>query len=212
MQPTTLYIVEDHLVIRDLLVLQFKEVKTYRVIGSAADGQTACADVPKLNPQVVILDLELPDMTGIEVAYRLMETAKQTRVLIFTGATQTILLQAAIDAKVSGIVRKAGPLTRLLTAIDTVAAGKNFYDETLVGGIQNVTAAPAGHASLQDLTAREYEIFRLVANGRSNKEIASDLGISVKTAENHRKNLMQKLGTKNTADLTREAFRLGILR
>ncbi|WP_438482998.1 LuxR C-terminal-related transcriptional regulator [Oleiharenicola lentus] len=210
--PVTIYVVEDHVVIRELLISQLDSMPGYHVVGYSADGATACREVPQLNPNLLLLDLELPDITGIEVAYRVMETVPDTRILVFTGAAQPSLLQAAVAAKVHGIARKAAPLPTLLEAIDAVAHGRTYYDELLVGEMRDWAAAAKGHASLHDLTLREQEVFRLVANGRSNKEVANDLGISIKTAENHRKNLMQKLGAKNATDLTREAFRLGVLK
>jgi len=206
-RPWTVFIAEDHLIIRDVLIQQLQRSPRFTVLGSATDGKDAAKQCELLRPDLLVLDLELPLLSGIELAHHVHLTSPATEMLVFTGTAKPSLLQAVIAAGVRGIVRKTQKPEQLFAAMEEAASGRPVFDEEFLRYIQETKT----QCSLADLTLREREVFYMVAQGRSNKEVAGELAISVKTAENHRKNLMGKLGAQNASDLTREAYRLGIL-
>jgi DNA-binding NarL/FixJ family response regulator len=210
--PCTVFVADGHVAFGDLLIALLNNDLALRVVGFAKDGRETCEQCSRLRPRLLILDLELPVLNGVEVIARLIDASPETKVLLFTDTARPALLQGAIAGSVRGIVRKVEPVATVLDAIHTIADGHAYFEGKMLQLLQTSPHPPPDrHGSLVDLTARELDVFRPVVEGRSNKEVALGLGISVKTTETHRKNLMQKLGARNTADLTREAFRLGVL-
>lgn len=212
MKPLTLYLAEDHTAIRELLVSHLSMLKNYKVLGQGADGHQVLEDCRRLRPQVLLLDLGLPGLNGIDVARAVARELPQTAVLIFTSHHDSATVRNVMEAGVRGMVEKSAPMETLIKAIDTVGTGRAFFGDAVAQALHRSFVEPVATRSEDQLTPRERQVLQLVAEGRSNKEICAALGISIRTAENHRHNIMRKLDAHNGADLTRAAYRFGLLR
>lgn len=208
----TLFLAEDHVAVREVLVAYIKLQSSFRVVGEASDGLVVVENCRRLKPDVVLLDVELPGMNGISIARSLTTTTPETRILAFTAHIDVVTIRQLLEAGVRGIIEKTTSAENLMRAIETVGKGHAYFGEQVSRLLQQSMNQSSATAAADNLTSREREVLQLVAEGCSNKEVSSRLGISVKTAENHRHHLMQKLNTRNAADLTREAFRLGLIR
>lgn len=211
-QTLRIFIAEDHVAIREVLAAYLQTRPHLEVIGEASDGLIALDQCRKLKPDLVLLDIDLPGMNGISIARALTSTTPETHILVFSSHYDTATVRQALETGARGIIEKTSQVETLLKAIETVGAGRAYFGERVTKILQQSFSEPTSTRSSDNLTAREREVLQLIAEGCSNKDVASRLGISIKTAENHRHHLMQKLGTRNAADLTREAFRLGLVR
>lgn len=210
--PLTIFLAEDHVAIRELLYRHLSSLPGYRVVGQTADGREVAAACARLKPQLLVLDLGLYGLDGIQVAKAVGQVASATKILIFSSHHDPATVRRALEAGVTGIVEKTAPMNALIKAIDEVGRGQAFFSEAVTQSLHRSFAPPPTDRIVGDLTPRELEVLQAVAEGLSNKEVSTKLGISVKTAENHRHNLMSKLKARNSADLTREAYRLGLIR
>lgn len=210
-KPVSVYLAEDHEAIRGLLRRHLEMLREYRVVGESGSGETAIRDCLRLKPELLVLDLGLPGASGLEVIRQLRQAGAHMHILVFSSHHDSAIVREALEAGATGMVEKSAPFETLLQAIATVAAGRPFFGEAITQAVQRSLQQHAQPQGASSLTAREREILQLVAGGRPNKEIARHLGISVKTAENHRHNLMLKLSARNAADLTRVAFELGLV-
>ena len=198
---------------RDGLRLCLRLEPDLEVIGEADDGSTALRRVAELSPDVVVLDIGLPDSDGISLARQIRELRPKTRIVILTGLVDREHLDQALGAGINCYLLKADGASQLTTAIrramrnepyisseiTAVLVGK--YQELLASKRQNDQALPS---------EREEAVLKLIANGLSTKEIAGDLGVSVKSIETHRRRIMAKLGFRGVADLTKYAIRKGL--
>jgi DNA-binding NarL/FixJ family response regulator len=210
--PVTVYLAEDHIAVREMLARCFQALPGYQVIGQSNDGRVVVDDCLRLMPRLLILDLGLPGLHGTEVARRVSKANPETQILIFSSQCDPATVRQVLEAGARGMVEKSAPFDTLLTAIKTVGEGKASFSEAVTQSLQQSFLTPVTTGGPDLLTAREREVLQLVGEGSSNKEISTRLGISVKTAENHRHNVMRKLQARNASDLTREAFRLGLIR
>jgi DNA-binding NarL/FixJ family response regulator len=211
-RPTRVYIGEDHICVRELLANHLAQSACYEVVGQSASAAEVVVDCARLQPQVLILDLDLPDQDGLEVIATVRSQSPGTQILIFSAMTDASTVRRAIEAGACGFVEKATAVDTLNRAIAAVSLGQPFYGDEI---LQTLPAVVFGHhpqEAASELSPREKEVLALVANGQSSREIAAGLGLSVRTVENHRGNIMHTLGARNTADLTREAMRLGLVR
>lgn len=197
--------------IGDLLASYLAPMPSYKVLGRALDGRTALEECLKLKPDILVLDLELPEMNGVQIVRRLVEARSSTRIVVFSSRADRATIRHLVELGVKGIVEKPAELSSLLQAIDAVGHGRAFFGPATIQILQQAFSDPMATRTEDNLTLREREVLQLVAEGRSNKEVATKLEISLKTVENHRHNLMAKLNAHNGADLTREAFRLGLI-
>jgi DNA-binding NarL/FixJ family response regulator len=209
-KPVTVVIAEDHEAIRILLVRQLESRGAYRVLRHVTHGAQVAAICAELKPQLLILDVELPDRSGLDVAREVAVASPDTHILIFTGFMQPSVICEALQAGVRGILEKTAGLDALEAAVSTVSLGREYYGEAVLPilpqALKMLRDAPAG-----GLTEREREVLGLIAEGLSSRQIAERFGISERTVGNHRANMMSKLGAHNAADLTREALRLGLV-
>ncbi len=211
-QTVRLFIAEDHVAIREVLAAYLAHVPKIHVIGQATDGLTALTACLELKPDVVLLDIDMPGLNGVSVARKLTAEIPSTQILFFTSHYDTATVRQAIEAGARGIIEKTGPVEALVKAIEAVSEGRSYFGAKITEVLQRSMLEPNSSGVSDSLTSREREILQLVAEGYSNKELCSRLGISLRTVENHRHNLMRKLGAHNSADLTREAFRMGMIR
>ena len=184
----TVMIADDHEVVREGLRLALLRSPHIRVVGEAPDGETAVALAERRRPDVVIMDLRMPQMDGIEATEEIVARVPDSRVLVFTAYSERALLQRGLESGARGYVLKEAPHETLLKAIEKVAAGENFVDPALI------PALAAGKDGQEILTGREREILQLLSEGHRNQAIADRLFISAATARTHIANILSKLG------------------
>jgi DNA-binding NarL/FixJ family response regulator len=207
-----LLLVDDHEVVRTGVRAVFADASAYDVVGEAATVATALESLARLAPDVVILDVSLPDGSGLEAAPRILAAAPATRILMLSVHDGAEYVLEAVRAGAHGYLRKDATPTQLRQAVEAVHAGGAFFGgevaghlvAALRGGAGAVTpSAASSRALLERLTAREREVLTLVAEGCTSKEVAARLGISVRTAEAHRDSIGKKTGLRSVAALTR---------
>jgi two-component system response regulator NreC len=207
--PMQILLADDHEVVREgLRVLLERE--GFEVIAEASDGReaiTLCAGHP---PDVAVLDLAMPLLNGIDAAREITKSNARVRVILLTMHTEDHLVLESLRAGVTGYVLKTRASSELVQAIRAVSRGETFLTQSIS---RSVVQAFLKKSEVPDrtITDRERQVLQLVAEGKTTKEIASILGISVKTAESHRSNLMDKLDIHDTAGLVRYAIRQGII-
>ncbi len=206
-------IADDHTMVRESLISVLQAESDIQVVAQAADGIEALEKAILTRPDVVIADLSMPRLNGIEVVRRLREALPDTKVLVLTMHQEDEYVLQAVRAGASGYLVKDSPAAELLAALRSLHAGHGYFGpqaaKTLVDQLQHPERTqddPYGR-----LTPREREVFHLIAEGMTTKEIARQLDISVKTAENHRGRVLEKLAVRNTAELVRYASRKGLL-
>ena len=206
-------IIEDQTAVREMLAQVVESDPTLNVIAQTGSGQEAYDLCIKEKPDVVILDVMLPGLSGAELMRRVGKLLKETRVLVFSGYQTPALVRELMQAGAHGFVEKTAPLSELRAAIQAVANGGNYFGPEVTKIVSQTLANPndASVPSLNRLTPREREILVMIARGSSTKDIAAKLNVSVKTAENHRSNLMRKLNVHNAAALTRFAMEQGLI-
>jgi DNA-binding NarL/FixJ family response regulator len=207
---TRVLIVEDHVSLRELLADHLTNSACYEVVGQTSQGREVVAECERLKPQILILDLDLPDQDGLDVIAEVRVQSPETQILVFSALTDAGTVRRAIEAGACGFVEKTVAVDTLDRAIAAVSLGQPFYGDVILQALPAVLFGQ-GQAGDAELSPREREVLALVANGHNSREIATGLGLSVRTVENHRSNIMHALGARNTADLTREAMRLGLV-
>lgn len=198
----TLLLVDDHFVVRSGLAASLSLEDDLKVAGEAGDAAEAEALFAKVHPQVVIMDLQLGNSSGLEVTSRLCQTHPEARVLIFSSFARDEDVHRAIRAGALGYLPKAAPREELLHAVRTVAQGKRFLPADIAHRLAERLGRP-------EPSARELAVLSQIAKGRSNKEIAASLGVSDETVKTHVSNVMQKLHAQDRAHAVTEAIRLG---
>jgi len=181
--------------------------------GEAATGSEAMRLARELTPDLVVMDIHLPDMSGIEATRQILKAQPSVKVLIFNKDADSAMVQAALKAGASGYVLKKGKVSELIHAIEEVMGGKLYFSaEVSVGIAEDFQRTLIGNSepSKPVLSEREKQLLRLIAQGRRNKEIAAKLKLSPNSIETYRARLMKKVGYRNTAELVRYAIREGI--
>ncbi|SFK78006.1 two component transcriptional regulator, LuxR family [Paenibacillus sp. 1_12] len=210
-----LCIVDDHAVVRSGLMMLLNAKEDMEVIGEASEGNEAIELALRLRPDVVLMDLSMPHgKDGLTAAKDLKQVLPDTAILILTMHDDDEYLFRAIHAGASGYILKTAPHDELLTAIRSVAAGNAYLYPTATKRlmIEYVDRLRDGEgSSIETLSDRETEVVSLVAKGYSNKEVAEQLVISVKTVESHKANVMEKLGLKTRPELVKYAMKKGLL-
>jgi two-component system, NarL family, response regulator NreC len=214
MTPIRLLIADDHAVLRSGLRMLLEVQRDMAVAGEAGDGVEVVQKARELQPDVVLMDLSMPGPHSGEVIRQVLRACPKTRVLILTMHDDASYLASAMAAGAAGYVVKKVADSELLSAIRAVHAGRTFVDLTQSLDTPSRAApdgAPATRERPKDLSRREREVLRLLAQGYSNQQIATQIKVSVKTVETHRTRLSEKLGLKGRAELYRFAVESGIL-
>jgi len=180
-------IVDDHEVVREGLRLSLLRSSNIRVVGEAPDGETAIALVERRRPNVVIMDLRMPGMDGIEATEEIRRRVPDTAVIVFTAYSERALLSRSLESGAKGYILKEAPHETLLRAIEKVASGDTFVDPALMPNLVQ------GRDGGDSLTAREREILQLLADGMSNADVAGRLFISQETVKSHVRHILVKL-------------------
>jgi DNA-binding NarL/FixJ family response regulator len=207
-------VADDHTIVRQGLVKLLVESGECEVVAEACDGMEAVEKAQATRPEVAILDLSMPRLPGLEAVRRIHEALPQTRVLVLTAHEEEEYVLPIVRAGASGYLIKDSAVSELLAAVRALRAGQGYFGpqaaRVLAEQYQHPERASAGDP-YGGLSPREREVFHLVVDGKTTKEIARALGISVKTADNHRYRLMEKLSVHNTAELVRYAARHGLI-
>jgi len=214
-QKKQIIIAEDHTILREGLRSLLSAKPEYEVVGEAEDGNAAIRCAEKLKPNLVLMDLSMPKMNGIDAIKEIKKRSPETKVLVLTVHKSDEYIRATFEAGADGYVLKDATHAELEMAIQNILSGKNFISpgisEKLIGGYLDGRKTSEVTTPWDTLTQRERSILKLIAEGHKNKEIADYLCISVKTVEKHRANLMQKLDLHNISDLTAFAIEKGLI-
>lgn len=211
-----LLIADDHGVVRKGLRLLLEQYPEIEVVGEAANGREAVRLAAELSPNVVLMDVAMPLLNGIDAAEQIRRSNDQIGVIMLTMHADEGYLLRALNAGVRGYLLKECAEDDLLRAVQSVSQGKPFFSptimHTLLEDYMRVLKEEGLSDSFELLTAREREVLQLLAEGKTNKEVASILDVSLYTAESHRTNLMQKLNLHNTAEIVLYAVRKNLVR
>jgi len=216
MQPKhRIVIADDHTILRQGLRALLESDQEFQVIGEAEDGREAVQCAEDLSPDVIVMDLSMPRMHGIEAIREIRRRTPQTRILVLTVHKNEEYILATFKAGANGYVLKDATHAELVTALRTLLHGKPYLSpaisETVIEGYLEGKKSLKAESSWDSLTPREREIVKLIAEGYRNREIADFLCISVKTAEKHRANLMKKLDVHSVSALTTLAIQKGLI-
>lgn len=206
---------DDHTLFREGLARLLGDVPGYTVVGEAGDGIDAVERVATLIPDVLVLDIVMPRMNGIDAARELTRQQVATHIVMLSAHAEETYVTRALKAGASAYVTKSAGIAELVQALDAVTQGRTFVSQavsaTLVDGLVRRGGQPAPDTRLDVLTPRERAVLQLIAEGFSNKDAAEVLSISPATVETHRARLMQKLDVRNTAGLVLFAVRNGLV-
>jgi DNA-binding NarL/FixJ family response regulator len=211
MNKITVLIAEDHETVREGLKLILAGQSDLEVVGDAGDGRAAIELAQKLEPDVVLMDISMPNLNGLKATAKLKECCSKTSVLALTRHKDDSYLQQILRAGASGYVLKQSPASELVHAIRAVASGGKYLDPAVVG---KVMGSYTGRKTISSeprpaITERETEVLRLISWGYSNKDIANRLDLSVKTVETHKTNAMKKLGMNSRIEIVKYAVAQG---
>lgn len=214
--PITVLLAEDHLIVREGLRKLLDTEDDFKVVGEAVSGRQAVDMVRKLQPAVVVMDIAMPRLNGLEATRQILQAAPDTRILILSAHSDDAYVERAMTLGAAGYLIKQTSVHTLKEAIRAVHKGKTFFSPEVSRRINKLHPEQLdrkGHAPKKNavLTKRESEVLQLVAEGMANKQVAAELGISIKTVEKHRDHLMRKLDIHDTAGLTRYAISIGII-
>jgi len=209
-------VVDDHDVVRRGLRSVLEAHPGWQVCAEATNGRNAVAQVQELNPDVIVMDISMPDMNGLEAARQIKKICPKVEIVMLSVHFSDQLVREIVDAGAKSYILKSDAERDLVIAVEAVANHRSYFttqvSEMVMDGFRRRDAAPTPQALKRErLTAREREIVQLLAEGRSSKQVATTLGISTKTAETHRANIMRKLEIHSVSDLVRYAVRNQII-
>jgi two-component system response regulator NreC len=207
-------IAEDHTILRAGLRALFSSRNDIEVVGEAGDGREAVRIVDNLAPDLLLIDLSMPKLNGIEAIREIKSRHPQIKIIVLTVHKNEEYIMASLEAGATGYILKDASQNELILALDYVMDGKTFLSPSISGKVVDaylMNRKTHKSSLLDNLTSRELEILKLIAEGHKNKDIADHLCISLKTVEKHRSNLMAKLDRRNTAALTAYAIEKGIV-
>jgi DNA-binding NarL/FixJ family response regulator len=216
MEPIKILIADDHAVLRSGLRLLLNAQPDFEVVGEASTGEETVERAMSLQPDVLLLDIAMPDLNGLEAARRIRQQAPDLRILVLTMYDDEAYLRQFLEMGAAGYVLKKAADTELAAAIRAVHRGESFVYPSLMGRlIDSYLKQPSLPATTEDndgLSPREVDVLRLVALGYTNQQIADELCIGVSTVETHRTRIMEKLGLRGRAQLVRYALARGLVK
>jgi len=216
MKKITVLLAEDHTIVREGFRKMLELEDDLEVAGEAQDGRQAVALAIKLRPAVVLMDIAMPLLNGLEATRQVLKAVPGTKVLILSAHSDDAYVQNATESGAVGFLLKQNSSHVVCDAIREIQKGKTFYGPTVAKRLDRLNSKSPDRAGRINkkaarLTSREMEVLQLIAEGKANKETAAELGISIKTVEKHREKVMSKLDVHDTAGLTRYAISAGII-
>ena len=216
MATIKVYLIDDQAMIRAAFRNLLNQREGIEVIGDEGDARKAIALMPDLRPDVVLLDITMPGLSGLDAIQPIRKAHPKVRILMLTHHEGESFVEQAIQSGADGYLSKDSEEGELALAVQAVYRGQPFVSPKVAGGLVSRArspedAAPASSSRIGSLTAREREVFQLLALGKANKEVARELDISLGTAKKHRENLQRKLDCHSAAELARLAIREGLL-
>ncbi len=214
MTKLRIFLADDHVMVRTGLKTLIDAEKDMEVIGEASDGQTALKKAAELRPDVAVMDISLPQLSGTQATQKLKQACPEIHVLALTVHEDKSYLREVLEAGASGYVLKRAAAEDLIRAIRLVAGGSVYLDPHMAGSIVGTLIRKRSSKHLlhgNHLSDRETEVLRLIAKGYSNKEIAAQLNLSVKTIETYKTRSMDKVGLRSRTDIVRYAYHQGWL-
>jgi DNA-binding NarL/FixJ family response regulator len=216
-EKKTILIIDDHPLYREGLKTIIEREARFQVVGEAGSAREGLRKAKSLKPDLIVMDISLPDQSGIQLTYEIRSLLSETRILVISMHSKIDYITEAFQAGATGYVVKESASERLLQGLESVANGDYFLDSSVSHAVvENLLKSPLKEAKITDadyrtLTPREQEVMRLLAEGLSSKAAAEKLYISPKTVENHRANIMNKLGLHSTIELVRYAAKIGLI-
>jgi len=215
-KPITILLAEDHAIVRQGLIALLKLDVSFQLVGEAKTGREAVALAQSLRPDVILMDIAMPVLNGLEATRQIRAANPTAKVIVLSAHSDEVYVEKMIEAGVAGFLEKQSSAEILTKAIHEVAKGRSFFSPAIARRLQNNPSKQRDRDGLlkangSRLTSRETEVLQLVAEGSANKQVAAELGISIKTVEKHRQHLMDKLNIHDTAGLTRYAIAAGII-
>jgi DNA-binding NarL/FixJ family response regulator len=216
MKHITVLLAEDHQIVREGFRSLLEHERDIKVVGEAETGRQAVQLTRKLRPEVVVMDIAMPLLNGLEATRQILKAVPATKVLILSAHSDDAYVKDATESGAMGFLLKQTSSHSVSQAIREVQKGNRFFSPSIAKRVHDqYQKSPAGGRLLKKrsarLSSREVEILQLIAEGKANKETAAELGISIKTVEKHREHLMAKLDIHDTAGLTRHAIAAGII-
>jgi DNA-binding NarL/FixJ family response regulator len=208
--PTRVLLADDHALVRQALKALLDQQQGLQVVCEASDGQEALRLAEKFRPDVAIVDIRMPIMNGVDAAVEIKKSSRETKVILLTQHDEDQYVTEALRAGVHGYVLKNQAAKDLVHAIREVCKGSVYLSPSISSVVVEAYLSKAP-TSADPLSSRERQVLQLVGEGKSTKEVAAQLGVSVKTAESHRARLMRKLDIHETAGLVRYAIRRGLI-
>lgn len=208
-----IFIADDHRIVRDGLRSLIERENDLELVGMATNGRQALQMTRKLKPDVVIMDISMPDLNGIDATSQIVDEVPDVKVIALSMHSEKLLIDGMLRAGAAGYLLKESAFEELIKAIRIVCAGKKYLSPDVTDIVLRDYLSPSkdnADPQMQDLTLREREVLQLIAEGGTTKEVASRLNISIKTVESHRGRIMEKLGLHTVAELTKYAVRHGI--
>lgn len=216
MKQITVLLAEDHTVVREGLRMMLEAEGDIQVVGEAETGRQAVALARKLHPAVVVMDIAMPQLNGLEATRQISKAVPGTKVLILSAHSDDAYVEQVIALGAAGYLIKQSSAHVLSEAVRALQSGRTYFSPSIArrlrvrNGPSSVCSGSLRWCKVR-LTSREMEVLQLIAEGGANKQVATELGISVKTVEKHRQRLMEKLNIHDTAGLTRYAIATGII-
>lgn len=216
MKPITVLLAEDHTIVREGFRKMLELEGDFEIVGEAQDGRKAITLVKRLHPEVVLMDIAMPLLNGLEATRQLLKAVPATKVIILSAHSDDAYVTNATHSGARGFLLKQTSAHDVCRAIREVHKGKFFFSPVISKRQEGLHLPAPGRARTLDkkaaqLTSREMEVLQLIAEGKANKQTAVELGIGIKTVEKHREHLMEKLDIHDTAGLTRYAISAGII-
>jgi DNA-binding NarL/FixJ family response regulator len=216
MERITVLLVDDHMIVREGIRALLEAEGDIEVVGEAQTGRQAVQLTKRLRPDVVVMDIGMPLLNGLEATRQILKALRATRVLILSAHSDDEYIRQAVILGAAGYLIKETSANLLSEAIREIEKGNTFFSPSIASRLQCLSLeSPEECVGLRrkkaGLSSREVEVLQLVAEGKANKQVARELGISIKTVEKHRQHLMSKLDLHDTAGLTRYAIAAGII-
>jgi DNA-binding NarL/FixJ family response regulator len=216
MEPLRIVLADDHAVVRQGLRSLLEEQPGWKVVAETATGKDAVTKVRELKPDVAILDISMPSLNGLEAARQIVESGSRARILILTVHDSDAMIKEMLDAGVKGYVLKSDAARDLVAAVEALQRNMTFFtskvaEMVLDGYLKKVKNPTETEPAASRITPRQREILKLLAEGKTSKEVAVTLGMTIKTVDTHRSNIMKRLNCHSQSELVRYALRNQII-